>query len=115
MARSTTPAGIGYKDKHDRNDEVYTSADSEFVAVTVDSAVRGVHTELDRVKELAEAVLAMSGIGPTSPVDAQTAALIGQAGTLTRKALDAAVEAARVTPVRCPGGRLRGRRERRHG
>ena len=45
-----------------------------------------------------DAVLAMSGIGPTSPVDAQTAALIGQAGTLTRKALDAAVAAARVTP-----------------
>lgn len=98
MARSTTPAGIGYKDKHDLNDKVFTPADSEFVAITVDSAVRGVHTELDRVKELAEAVLAMSGIGPTSPVDAQTAALIGQAGTLTRKALDAAVAAARVTP-----------------
>ena len=70
MARSTTPAGIGYKDKHDLNDKVFTPADSEFVAITVDSAVRGVHTELDRVKELAEAVLAMSGIGPTSPVDA---------------------------------------------
>ena len=48
MARSTTPAGIGYKDKHDLNDKVFTPADSEFVAVTVDSAVRGVHTELDR-------------------------------------------------------------------
>lgn len=98
MARSTTPAGIGYKDKYDVNDEVFAPADSEFVAITVDSAIRGVHTELDRVKELAEAVLAMSGVGPTSPTDAQTAALIGQAGTLTRKALDAAVEAARVTP-----------------
>ena len=97
MARSTTPAGIGYKDKYDRNDEVFTSADSEFVAVTVDSAVRGVHTELDRVKELAEAVLAMSGIGPTSPVDAQTAALINQAETLTRKAVNAVVETAKVS------------------
>ena len=97
MARSTTPAGIGYKDKHDLNDKVFTPADSEFVAVTVDSAVRGVHTELDRVKELAEAVLAMSGIGPTSPVDAQTAALINQAETLTRKAVNAVVETAKVS------------------
>ena len=97
MARSTTPAGIGYKDKHDLNDKVFTPADSEFVAITVDSAVRGVHTELDRVKELAEAVLAMSGIGPTSPVDAQTAALINQAETLTRKAVNAVVETAKVS------------------
>ena len=51
MARSTTPAGIGYKDKNDLNDKVFTPADSEFVAVTVDSAGRGGHTELDRVKE----------------------------------------------------------------
>ena len=97
MARSTTPAGIGYKDKNDLNDKVFTPADSEFVAVTVDSAVRGVHTELDAVKVLAEAVLAMSGIGPTSPVDAQTAALINQAETLTRKAVNAAVETAKVS------------------
>ncbi|WP_430754617.1 right-handed parallel beta-helix repeat-containing protein [Micrococcus luteus] len=98
MARSTTPAGIGYKDKYDRNDEVFTSADSEFVAVTVDSAIRGVHTELEAVQRLGEAVLAMSGIGPTSPADAQTAALIEQGTTQTRKAVNAVVAGVKVSP-----------------
>ena len=79
MARSTTPAGIGYKDKNDRNDEVFTPADSEFVAITVDSAVRGVHTELGRFGDLVEALLARDKLDPTSPTDAQTAALIHQA------------------------------------
>ena len=81
MARSTTPAGIGYKDKYDRNDEVFTPADSEFVAVTVDCAVRGVHTELGRFGDLVEALLARDKLDPTSPVDAQTATLINQANT----------------------------------
>lgn len=39
-----------------------------------------------------DAVLAMSGIGPTSPVDAQTAALINQADTLTHDAVRSVVE-----------------------
>ena len=41
-----------------------------------------------------DAVLAMSGIGPTSPVDAQTAALINQAETLTRDAVESVIQAA---------------------
>ena len=97
MARSTTPAGIGYKDKNDRNDKVFTPADSEFVAVTVDSAVRGVHAELGRFGDLVEALLARDKLDPTSPVDAQTAALINQAETLTRKAVNAVVETAKVS------------------
>ena len=97
MARSTTPAGIGYKDKNDRNDEVFTPADSEFVAITVDSAVRGVHTELGRFGDLVEALLARDKLDPTSPTDAQTAALIHQAETLTRKAVNAVVETAKVS------------------
>lgn len=97
MARSTTPAGIGYKDKYDRNDEVYTSSDSEFVAVTVDSAVRGVHAELGRFSDLVEALLARDKLDPASLTDGQAAALINQADTLTRKAVNAVVETAKVS------------------
>lgn len=39
-----------------------------------------------------DAVRGMAGIGPTSPVDAQTAALINQADTLTRKAVTTSIE-----------------------
>ena len=97
MARSTTPAGIGYKDKNDRNDEVFTPADSEFVAVTVDSAVRGVHTELGRFSDLVTALLKRDKLDPASVTDGQTAALINQADTLTRKAVNAVVETAKVS------------------
>lgn len=97
MARSTTPAGIGYKDKHDLNDKVFTPADSEFVAVTVDSAVRGVHTELGRFSDLVAALLKRDKLDPASVTDGQTAALINQADTLTRKAVDAVVETAKVS------------------
>ena len=97
MARSTTPAGIGYKDKNDRNDEVFTPADSEFVAVTVDSAVRGVHTELGRFSDLVAALLKRDKLDPSSLADGQAAALINQADTLTRKAVNAVVETAKVS------------------
>ena len=97
MARSTTPAGIGYKDKNDRNDEVFTPADSEFVAVTVDSAVRGVHTELGRFSDLVAALLKRDKLDPASLADGQAAALINQADTLTRKAVNAVVETAKVS------------------
>ena len=97
MARSTTPAGIGYKDKHDLNDKVFTPADSEFVAVTVDSAVRGVHTELGRFSDLVTALLKRDKLDPASVTDGQTAALINQADTLTRKAVNAVVETAKVS------------------
>lgn len=97
MARSTTPAGIGYKDKHDRNDEVFTPADSEFVAVTVESAVRGVHTELGRFSDLVAALLKRDKLDPASLADGQAAALINQADTLTRKAVNAVVETAKVS------------------
>ena len=73
MARSTTPAGIGYKDKYDRNDEVYTSADSEFVAITVDSAVRGVHTEL----ALAARAVDLDAVGRQAEVVEQVAGTAG--------------------------------------
>ena len=97
MARSTTPAGIGYKDKNDRNDEVFTPADSEFVAVTVESAVRGVHTELGRFSDLVAALLKRDKLDPASLADGQAAALINQADTLTRKAVNAVVETAKVS------------------
>lgn len=91
------PQGVGFVDKHDLNHKVVTPEDTEVIAGTIVARLRERSTELGELRGLVEALLAREELDPTSPTDGQTAALINQAETLTRKAVDAVVEAAKVS------------------
>ena len=87
MAYSSVAPGVGYKDPHDLNDQVYTPADSEFVAKTVAARLMELGAALGSMQRLVESLAALTGTTAQTPVDGQTAALISQADSLTHRAM----------------------------
>ena len=85
MAYSSVAPGVGYKDPNDVNDPVFTPEDSEFVAKTVAARLMELGASLGDVRRIVESLAGMSGVGAESPVDAQTAALVAQLDSLTRR------------------------------
>ncbi|WP_431794765.1 hypothetical protein [Micrococcus luteus] len=88
------PLGVGMIDKNDPNHQTYTAEDSEFVANTIVARLKEFGAELEELGMLLRAMAGEVGLKPQSPIDSQTAALIGLAGSLSRKAVQAAAEAA---------------------
>ena len=89
MAYSSVAPGVGYKDPNDLNDQVYTPADSEFVAKTVAARLMEQGSRVSTVEDRLKALAVASGAAPGSPGDAAVAAYALVPESQTRAALDA--------------------------
>ena len=74
-----TPGGTGYVIPNDPNHPDVTPSDTVAIAYTNDARFREQGAKADAALQAAEAVMGMAGIGASSPVDSQTAALVRQA------------------------------------
>ena len=92
MAIGHTPGGTGHVVPNDPNHPVVTPQDTVSIAYTVDARFREQGAKADAALQAAEAVMGMAGIGASSPVDSQTAALVRSTTTLTHDAVRSVVE-----------------------
>ena len=92
MAIGHTPGGTGYVVPNDPNHPDVTPSDTVTIAYTVDARFREQGAKADAALQAAEAVMGMAGIGASSPVDSQTAALVRSTSTLTHDAVRSVVE-----------------------
>ena len=76
MAIGHTPGGTGYVIPNDPNHPDVTPSDTVTIASTVDARFREQGAKVDAAMRAAEAVMGMAGIGASSPIDSQTAALV---------------------------------------
>ena len=92
MAIGHTPGGTGYVVPNDPNYPDVTPQDTVFIAYTNDARFREQGAKADAALQAAEAVMGMAGIGASSPVDSQTAALVRSTTTLTHDAVRSVVQ-----------------------
>lgn len=92
MAIGHTPGGTGHVVPNDPNHPVVTPQDTVSIAYTVDARFREQGAKADAALQAAEAVMGMAGIGASSPVDSQTAALVRSTTTLTHDAVRSVVQ-----------------------
>ena len=78
------------------------AAASEDAAATSESNAKASEIAMSDAVSRVDALEAMAGLSPESPVDGQTANLIEQPETLTRAALDGAYPSTAITAVRVP-------------
>ena len=91
MAIGHTPGGTGYVVPNDPNHPDVTPPDTVSIAYTVDARFREQGAKVDAAMRAAEAVMGMAGIGASSPIDSQTAALVRSTTTLTHDAVRSVV------------------------
>ena len=92
MAIGHTPGGTGYVVPNDPNHPDVTPPDTVSIAYTVDARFREQGAKVDAAMRAAEAVMGMAGIGASSPIDSQTAALVRSTTTLTHDAVRSVVK-----------------------
>ena len=92
MAIGHTPGGTGHVVPNDPNHPVVTPQDTVSIAYTVDARFREQSAKADAALQAAEAVMGMAGIGASSPIDSQTAALVRTKSTLTHDAVRSVVQ-----------------------
>lgn len=92
MAIGHTPGGTGYVVPNDPNHPDVTPPDTVSIAYTVDARFREQGAKVDAAMRAAEAVMGMAGIGASSPIDSQTAALVRSTTTLTHDAVRSVVQ-----------------------
>ena len=92
MAIGHTPGGTGHVVPNDPNHPVVTPQDTVSIAYTVDARFREQGAKADAALRAAEAVMGMAGIGASSPIDSQTAALVRTKSTLTHDAVRSVVQ-----------------------
>lgn len=92
MAIGHTPGGTGYVIPNDPNHPDVTPSDTVAIAYTNDARFREQGAKADAALQAAEAVMGMAGIGASSPVDSQTAALVRSTTTLTHDAVRSVVQ-----------------------
>ena len=92
MAIGHTPGGTGHVVPNDPNHPVVTPQDTVSIAYTVDARFREQAAKADAALQAAEAVMGMAGIGASSPIDSQTAALVRSTTTLTHDAVRSVVQ-----------------------
>ena len=92
MAIGHTPGGTGYVVPNDPNHPDVTPPDTVSIAYTVDARFREQGAKVDAAMRAAEAVMGMAGIGASSPIDSQTAALVRTKSTLTHDAVRSVVQ-----------------------
>lgn len=92
MAIGQTPGGTGYVVPNDPNHPDVTPPDTVSIAYTVDARFREQGAKVDAAMRAAEAVMGMAGIGASSPIDSQTAALVRSTTTLTHDAVRSVVK-----------------------
>ena len=92
MAIGHTPGGTGHVVPNDPNHPVVTPQDTVSIAYTVDARFREQGAKADAALQAAEAVMGMAGIGASSPIDSQTAALVRSTTTLTHDAVRSVVQ-----------------------
>ena len=92
MAIGHTPGGTGHVVPNDPNHPVVTPQDTVSIAYTVDARFREQGAKADAALRAAEAVMGMAGIGASSPIDSQTAALVRFPTTLTHEAVRSVIE-----------------------
>ena len=92
MAIGHTPGGTGYVIPNDPNHPDVTPQDTVLIGYTNDARFREQGAKADAALQAAEAVMGMAGIGASSPVDSQTAALVRSTTTLTHDAVRSVVQ-----------------------
>ena len=92
MAIGHTPGGTGHVVPNDPTHPVVTPQDTVSIAYTVDARFREQGAKADAALRAAEAVMGMAGIGASSPIDSQTAALVRSTTTLTHDAVRSVVQ-----------------------
>lgn len=92
MAIGHTPGGTGYVIPNDPNHPDVIPSDTVTIASTVDARFREQGAKVDAAMRAAEAVMGMAGIGASSPIDSQTAALVRSTTTLTHDAVRSVVQ-----------------------
>lgn len=94
MAIGHTSGGTGFVVPNDPNHPTVTPPDTVSIAYTVDARFREQGAKADAALQAAEAVMGMAGIGASSPIDSQTAALVRSTTTLTHDAVRSVIEEA---------------------
>lgn len=92
MAIGHTPGGTGYVIPNDPDHPDVTPQDTVLIGYTNDARFREQGAKADAALQAAEAVMGMAGIGASSPVDSQTAALVRSTTTLTHDAVRSVVQ-----------------------
>ena len=92
MAIGHTPGGTGYVIPNDPDHPDVTPQDTVLIGYTNDARFREQGAKADAALQAAEAVMGMAGIGASSPVDSQTAALVRSTTTLTHDAVRSVVK-----------------------
>lgn len=92
MAIGHHPGGTGYVIPNDPNHPDVTPQDTVAIGYTVEARFREQGAKADAALRAAEAVMGMAGIGASSPVDSQTAALVRSTTTLTHDAVRSVVQ-----------------------
>lgn len=92
MAIGHTPGGTGYVIPNDPNHPDVTPQDTVLIGYTNDARFREQGAKADAALQAAEAVMGMAGIGASSPIDSQTAALVRSTTTLTHDAVRSVVK-----------------------
>lgn len=92
MAIGHHPGGTGYVIPNDPNHPDVTPQDTVAIGYTVEARFREQGAKADAALQAAEAVMGMAGIGASSPIDSQTAALVRSTTTLTHDAVRSVVQ-----------------------